>query len=102
MVMGVSPVLAANTDISKEETVYVNAAADGTPQEITVSDWLKNSASAGDLSDVSDLKDIKNVKGDETFSQDGDKLTGIQKTKIFIIRELQPRIFQFPWKLNII
>ena len=46
MVMGVSPVLAANTDISKEETVYVNAAADGTPQEITVSDWLKNSASA--------------------------------------------------------
>ena len=75
MVMGVSTVLAANTDISKEETVYVNAAADGTPQEITVSDWLKNSASAGDLSDVSDLKDIKNVKGDETFSQDGDKLT---------------------------
>mgnify|MGYP006928870429 CR=1 FL=1 len=63
---GCQPVLAANTDISKEETVYVNAAADGTPQEITVSDWLKNSASAGDLSDVSDLKDIKNVKGDET------------------------------------
>ena len=28
MVMGVSPVLAADTDISKEETVYVNAAAD--------------------------------------------------------------------------
>lgn len=25
MVMGVSPVLAADTDISKEETVYVNA-----------------------------------------------------------------------------
>ena len=34
MVMGVSPVLAADTDISKEETVYVNAAADGTPEEI--------------------------------------------------------------------
>ena len=41
MVLGVSPVLAANTDISKEETVYVNAAADRTPQEITVSDRLK-------------------------------------------------------------
>lgn len=49
------------------ETVYVNASASGTPQEITVSDWLKNSASSGNLSDVSDLKDIKNVKGDETF-----------------------------------
>lgn len=75
MVMGVSPVLAADTDISKEETVYVNAAADGTPEDITVSDWLKNSASAGDLSDESDLKDIKNVKGDETFEQDGSNLT---------------------------
>ena len=75
MVMGVSPALAADTDISKEETVYVNAAADGTPEDITVSDWLKNSASAGDLSDESDLKDIKNVKGDETFKQDGSNLT---------------------------
>ena len=34
VVMGASPILAADTDISKEETVYVNAAADGTPQEI--------------------------------------------------------------------
>ena len=75
VVMGASPILAADTDISKEETVYVNAAADGTPEDITVSDWLKNSASAGDLSDESDLKDIKNVKGDETFEQDGSNLT---------------------------
>ena len=97
MVMGVSPVLAANTDISKEETVYVNAAADGTPQEITVSDWLKNSASAGDLSDVSDLKDIKNVKGDETFSQDGDKLTWNTEDKDIYYQEQQPKIFRFPW-----
>ena len=74
-VMAVTPVMAADSNISKEETVYVNAAADGTPEEITVSDWLKNSASAGDLSDTSDLKDIKNIKGDETFSQDGNKLT---------------------------
>lgn len=75
VIMGASPILAADTDISKEETVYVNAAADGTPEDITVSDWLKNSASAGDLSDESDLKDIKNVKGDETFEQDGSNLT---------------------------
>ena len=33
VVMGASPILAADTDISKEETVYVNAAADGTPEE---------------------------------------------------------------------
>ncbi len=69
------PVLAADSSVSKQETVYVNASASGTPQEITVSEWLKNSASSGNLSDVSDLKDIKNVKGDETFEQDGDELT---------------------------
>ena len=73
--MGTVPVLAADSSVSKQETVYVNASASGTPQEITVSEWLKNSASAGNLSDVSDLKDIKNVKGDETFDQDGDDLT---------------------------
>ena len=75
VVMGTMPVLAADSSVSKQETVYVNASASGTPQEITVSDWLKNSASSGNLSDVSDLKDIKNVKGDETFEQDGDELT---------------------------
>ena len=75
VVMGTVPVLAADSSVSKQETVYVNASASGTPQEITVSEWLKNSASAGNLSDVSDLKDIKNVKGDETFEQDGSNLT---------------------------
>ena len=77
MVMGFSPVLAANTDISKEETVYVNAAADGTPEDITVSDWLKNSgdSSNSEVKDASDLQDIKNVKGDETFTQNGNDLT---------------------------
>ena len=76
-VMAVTPVMAADSNISKEETVYVNAAADGTPEEITVSDWLKNSASAGDLSDTSDLKDIKNIKGDETF-ESGRKQTYLE------------------------
>ena len=75
VVMGTMPVLAADSSVSKQETVYVNASASGTPQEITVSDWLKNSASSGNLSDVSDLKDIKNVKGDETFDGSGDKIT---------------------------
>ena len=41
MVMGFSPVLAANTDISKEETVYVNAAADGSQHEKKFSDWME-------------------------------------------------------------
>lgn len=67
---------AADKDrVSKEETVYVNLDASGAQTGVTVSDWLKNSAGAGALDDVSSLKDIQNVKGEETFSQDGDKLT---------------------------
>ena len=79
-VLGPTPVIAAaqeaDNGVSKEETVYVNATAEGEVKDITVSDWLKNSGSAeGDVSDVSDLEGIKNVKGDETFTQDGDKVT---------------------------
>ena len=60
---------------TKEETVYVQASPSGETQEIIVSDWLKNVDGESSLTDKSDLTDIKNVKGDETFSQDGDKIT---------------------------
>ena len=75
------PVFAAGTSsdadaVNKEETVYVNADATGTIDEVTVSNWLKNSGSvSGSLTDASTLKDIKNVKGDETFKESGDTLT---------------------------
>ncbi len=58
--------------VTKEESVYVNAAADGDAEKITVSDWLKNAGINGTLKDKSELKDITNVKGDETFEQSGD------------------------------
>ena len=73
VMMGAVPVFAAGTSsdadaVYKEETVYVNADATGTIDEVTVSNWLKNSGSvSGSLTDASTLKDIKNVKGDETF-----------------------------------
>lgn len=60
------------TTVDKEETVYVVADPDGTPNEVIVSDWLKNHSGAATLEDVSDLKDIENVKGDETFTQGAD------------------------------
>lgn len=74
-VLGVSPVMAAENGISKEETVYVNADANGNVQEVIVSDWLKNSGTETAVSDVSELENIKNVKGDETFTQDGTEIT---------------------------
>ncbi len=70
------PVLTADSAApEKEETVYVNMDASGNVEKITVSDWLKNNSQSAELSDSSSLSDIKNVKGDETFTQDGEKLT---------------------------
>lgn len=61
-------------EVSKEETVYATLKADGQTDKIIVSNWLKNSAGAGKVSDVSELEEIVNTKGDETFTQNGEKL----------------------------
>ena len=80
VMVGAMPVYAASSDkkdnddkLYKEETVYVNADAAGNTDEITVSNWLKNSGDvSGKLTDKSTLNDIKNVKGDEKYTADGD------------------------------
>lgn len=71
----VMPVNAAEKKEKKEdktETVYINAAADGTVDKVTVSDWLQNHDNSDTLSDYSNLENIKNVKGDETYTQNED------------------------------
>ena len=49
VMMGVTPAFAASgtsdSDVYKEETVYVNAKASGKTDKVTVSNWLKNSGS---------------------------------------------------------
>lgn len=65
-------VTAAEAEISKDETVYVIAGADGSVQKIIVSDWLKNAAGLSSIEDKSELADAENVKGDETYSVSGD------------------------------
>ena len=62
--------------VSKQESVYVNAGADGSTSQITVTNWLKDSgAVSGKLEDSTNLTDIKNVKGNETFSQNGQSIS---------------------------
>lgn len=76
--MGTMPVFAADPAdqrVSKDETVYVNADASGTEQEITVSNWLKNAGTQKNLKDETELENVKNVKGDETFEESGDAIT---------------------------
>ncbi|MCR4717665.1 MAG: hypothetical protein K5656_10865 [Lachnospiraceae bacterium] len=60
------------SDFDKVETVYVKSNPDGSINNITVSDWLKNPDGASVLKDSSDLKDIVNVKGKEEFTNSGD------------------------------
>lgn len=61
-------------EISKDETVYVLAGADGTVQKIIVSDWIKNSLGNATLNDKSELSNVENVKGDETYTMNGDNM----------------------------
>lgn len=58
-----------NSNIVKEETVYIVAGSDGSEKNIIVSDWLNNNGGLDIINDKSDLSDIENVKGDETFSE---------------------------------
>lgn len=58
----------------KDETVYILAAADGSPKKIIVSDKLRNTEGAGAVSDRSELSGIENVTGDETFREEDGSL----------------------------
>ncbi len=60
--------ISKDTETVKDETVYVLAGADGSVQKIIVSDWLKNTLGAQQLSDSTTLTDVENVKGDESYT----------------------------------
>lgn len=62
-------------ELSKNETVYVIANADGSTQKLIVSDWLKNAMNSTSLTDTTQLTDITNVKGDETFEKESGDVT---------------------------
>lgn len=53
---------------AKEETVYILTQADGSVQDIIVSDWLKNPGNADTISERSNLTQVENVKGNETYT----------------------------------
>lgn len=55
---------------NKEETVYVIADANGNPDKVIVSDWIKNTGGANKIKDKSSLKNIEVVKGDNSYTID--------------------------------
>lgn len=62
-------------DVDKDETVYVFADSNGKVDNVLVNETLKNRDNKAQLTDETELKDIVNVKGDETFTQNGNKVT---------------------------
>lgn len=62
-------------EVSKDETVYVLAGADGSVQKVIVSDWIKNALNENSIADKSGLSDIENVKGNETYTMDDSNMT---------------------------
>lgn len=60
--------------LTKDETVYVIAGADGGAKKIIVSDWIKNADKLNTINDVSNLTDIKNIKGDESYTMNEDNM----------------------------
>ena len=57
-----------SSEPGKEETVYVIANPDGSPEETIVSAWLKNPDGEETITDRAELSDIENVKGNETYT----------------------------------
>ncbi|MBO5557059.1 MAG: hypothetical protein J5927_07730 [Oscillospiraceae bacterium] len=65
-----SPVLVnrhRESETAKEETVYIRADADGSPQSITVETVLHYAGENGEILDRTRLTDIRNTEGDEEF-----------------------------------
>ena len=70
--VAVPTVASAATDTSKEETVYVVTNANGSQNEVIVSDHLENTLNESSISDYTTLSDVKNVKGDEEYTESED------------------------------
>ncbi|MCR5670158.1 MAG: hypothetical protein K6G10_04065 [Butyrivibrio sp.] len=66
------PIASTESDAGKVETVYVTANANGTVNDVIVSEWLKNAEASAQISDTTELKNIVNVKGSETYTENAD------------------------------
>jgi len=64
--------VAADKGLTKDETVYVLAGADGAVQKIIVSDWIRNADGVDVVNDSSELSGIETVKGEGGYTLGGD------------------------------
>ena len=64
----------SETAVTKDESVYVIAGADGSVQKIIVSDWIKNNLKSDKIVDTAAIADAENVKGKESYVMNGDNM----------------------------
>lgn len=64
----------SGSTLSKDETVYVLAGADGAVEKIIVSDWIQNALGSETIEDVSELEGIQTVKGDQSYTLSGEHM----------------------------
>lgn len=93
------------TGISKDETVYIVAGADGAVKKIIVSDWIKNAMKEKQLTDRTDLTNIEGVKGDETYTvgSDNSKVWDVEGNDIYYKGDIQKELpvgLTVSYKLN--
>lgn len=74
-------VFASNSNINKEESVYVISDANGNVNKKIVSVTLKGGKKGEKIEDKTNLKDIENLKGDETFDKKFSKVIWNSKGK---------------------
>ena len=60
--------------VDKEETVYVEAQADGSPKKVTVEVRLRNPGDGKPIQDRSNLSDVRSTEGDEEYTRTGNVL----------------------------
>lgn len=70
-----STIAFGETNIKKDESVYVNLNTQGSVTKEIVSDWIHTENTSSEIKDISMLKDIKNIKGIETPTVDGSNLS---------------------------
>ncbi len=92
-------------DVSKDETVYVIANADGSPRKIIVSDWIKNSIGKAQVNDSSELDNVTNVNGEEscTVNDGGMRVWDAEGNDIYYkgdIRKELPVTMSISYKLD--
>lgn len=75
----------AATSYKKNETVYVNLAADGQVTSKIVTDWLHTDKAQTYIDDTSDLSDIKNVKSnvEPIKNKDGSYRWNMESTDLY-------------------